>query len=309
MTILDAFTKNSVLKILAMAEMDRTEYKIVLYLMNCNISGFSQIITSHQELSDTLGLKTAEIQKSLDHLFNLRMIHFKVRQNQTYEEGDSFALSLNAQIEKWKINEVEESSDGAVIFPFQRVGEHLHLVDSPSDAVVELDATIMRVLGSFSRFHESDKDITDEKTEQQAARLLCETHSVDQVLLFIQHFKERIPSLSLLASSWQHYLDLYEQENQNIDFSKLRSEHAAKDKKVKQAALKLLDGKEIPITSEEREVLTIIFQHRHPRRQLFWAYQSRSRYKNLKQFFYGPRETDVICDDFRESCQETRLTC
>ncbi len=285
MTILDAFTKNSVLKILAMAEMDRTEYKIVLYLMNCSISGFAKIITSHRELSDTLGIKSSEIQKSLTRLFNLRMIQFKIRQNQSYEEGDSFALSLNTQIDKWKINEVEESSDGAVIFPFQRVGEHLHLVDSPSDSGAELDATILRVLNAFSRFYTGEEDIADEKTERQAARLLCETYSVDQVLLFIQHFKERVPSLSLLASSWQHYLDLYEQENQSIDFTKLRGEHAAKDKQVKQSALKLLDSKEIKLTPEEREVLTIIFQHRHPRRQLFWAYQSRSRYKNLNHFF------------------------
>jgi len=268
-----------------MAEMDRTEYKIVLYLMNCSISGFSQIITSYKELSDTLSLKSKDIQKSLDRLFNLRMIQFKVRHNQSFDEGDSFALSLNTQIDKWKINDIEESSDGAVIFPFQRVGEHLHLVDSPDEAGGDLDATIMRVLNAFSRFYVGEEDITDEKVEQQSARLLCETHSVDQVLLFIQHFKARIPSLSLLASSWQHYLDLYEQENQSIDFSKLRSEHAAKDKQVKQSALKLLDSKEIKLTAEEREVLTIIFQHRHPRRQLFWAYQSRSRYKNLNQFF------------------------
>ena len=172
-----------------------------------------------------------------------------------------------------------------MIFPFQRVGEHLHLVDSPTESSSDLDATIMRVLSAFSRFYAGEEDITDEKMEQQSARLLCETYSVDQVLLFIQHFKDRIPSLSLLASSWQHYLDLYEQENQSIDFSKLRSEHAAKDKQVKQSALKLLDAKDIKLTPEERDVLTIIFQHRHPRRQLFWAYQSRSRYKNLNQFF------------------------
>ena len=46
---------------------------------------------------------------------------------------------------------------------------------------------------------------------------------------------------------------------------------------LKKSVLKLND--------EEVTVLEILFNHRHPRRQLFWAYQTRSRYPNLKQFF------------------------
>ena len=32
-------------------------------------------------------------------------------------------------------------------------------------------------------------------------------------------------------------------------------------------------------------MLNILIRHRHPRRQLFWAYQLRSRYTNLSSFF------------------------
>ena len=265
-----------------MADLGKIEYKVILYLLNCSVSGFSQIITSHRELAETFQSNEKEVADSLAKLFNLRMIAFKVKQNKSFDDSQSFVLRLNTQVEKWKINDVEEDSYGAIVYPFRRLGEHLQLVDSKVENSPQA-ATVKRIYTAFLSFQ--DEQESDQEKEKQAARLLCETYSIDQILLFVRYFKERIPSLSLLASSWQHYLDLYEEEHQSIDFSKLRDEHVKKDKQVKEAALRLLDSKEISLTSEEREVLTIIFQHRHPRRQLFWAYQSRSRYKNLMDFF------------------------
>jgi hypothetical protein len=114
--------------------------------------------------------------------------------------------------------------------------------------------------------------------------MLVDTHPVDQILLMLRHFGARIPTLSLLASSWQHYQEIFEDETQKVDMLGARQKHLELDDKVRQQAQALLENN-AELTEEERTVLNILIRHRHPRRQLFWAYQLRSRYTNLASFF------------------------
>jgi hypothetical protein len=132
-----------------------------------------------------------------------------------------------------------------------------------------------------------NRSLDDDELEQveAAAKILVEVHPVDQVLLMLRHFSLRIPTLSLLASSWQHYQEIFESETQKVDMLGARQKHQELDQKLRDQGEALLAEANSALTEEERTVLQILVKHRHPRRQLFWAYQLRSRYPNLSSFF------------------------
>ena len=143
--------------------------------------------------------------------------------------------------------------------------------------------TWRRVLESYLQ----NRSVDDDEIEQaeSAAKILVEVHPVDQVLLMLRHFHLRIRTLSLLASSWQHYQELFESETQKVDMLGARQKHQELDQKLRSHGEALLLSSESQLSDEERTVLNILIKHRHPRRQLFWAYQLRSRYPNLSAFF------------------------
>src|SRR5690606_27213219 len=82
------------------------------------------------------------------------------------------------------------------------------------------DATWDRVVRSFCQ----GRSLDDHEIEaaEETARILVDTHPVDQVLLMVRHFGHRIPTLSLLASSWQHYQEIFEAETQKVDLMEAR---------------------------------------------------------------------------------------
>lgn len=66
-----------------------------------------------------------------------------------------------------------------------------------------------------------------------------------------------------------------------------RQKHNELDDKLRDRVKSILDQiKEEDYSEEELSVLRILSQHRHPRRQLFWAYQLRTRYPKLADFFH-----------------------
>ena len=65
-----------------------------------------------------------------------------------------------------------------------------------------------------------------------------------------------------------------------------RKKHQELDEKLKKEAAKWLEKSlELKLSSDEKDILKIIKEHKHPRRQLFWAYRSKDRYQKLKDFF------------------------
>ena len=58
------------------------------------------------------------------------------------------------------------------------------------------------------------------------------------------------------------------------------------DNQLKYNASNWIDNAEkLKLSNQEINVLKLLVRHRYPRRQLFWAYQARSRYVNLHKFF------------------------
>ena len=286
------FMHESGFKVLALAKLSECEYSIILYLFNCAVSGLDQIITTQSELASLTGYDDDIVNKSIGGLAAMNIIRVHYGDSAGVDPTNvSMRVYIQYQVSKWVIsNEVEQSSHDAVVFPFRRQGQsNLQVLDGEKKdpklrKAGEEHSTWKRVYESFA----NGRDLSSEDQEQamDAARVLVDTHPVDQVLLMIRHFEQRIPTLSLLASSWQHYQEQFEEETQKVDLLGARQKHHELDQKIREQARTLLDDVENKdLGEEEKTVLQILLKHRHPRRQLFWAYQLRSRYPGLSSFF------------------------
>lgn len=289
------FIKQSGFKVLALARLSQCEYSVMLYLLNTAVSGLDHIITTETELASLIGYDDNALRIALGELAgkNIIRLHYGDVVG-TEPDKSSLRIGIQYDMTKWVMNyEREATSQDAIVFPFRRQGQGANLtvfegqkrdrtVKKPDTETV----TWQRIFDSFAQ----GRSLDDEELEQAeaAAKMLVDTHPVDQVLLMIRHFGLRIPTLSLLASSWQHYQEIFESETQKVDMLGARQKHQELDQRVRDQASALLDGsakEEVELSEEEKTVLQILKKHRHPRRQLFWAYQVRSRYQNLASFF------------------------
>lgn len=290
------FIKQSGFKVLALARLSQCEYSVMLYLLNTAVSGLDHIITTETELASLIGYDDNELRSALGELAskNIIKLHYGDVVG-TEPDKSSLRIGLQYDMTKWIMNyEREATSQDAVVFPFRRQGQGANLTvfdgqkrDRMTKKPDAEPVTWQRIFDSFAQ----GRSLDDEELEQAegAAKMLTDTHPVDQVLLMIRHFGLRIPTLSLLASSWQHYQEIFESETQKVDMLGARQKHQELDQKIRDQASALLESsanpKDLDLSEEEKTVLQILKKHRHPRRQLFWAYQVRSRYPNLASFF------------------------
>ena len=284
------FEKESGFKVLALARLGQCEYSVVLYLLNCAVSGLDQFITTESELASLIGYDDTTLRATLGELAGKNII--RLHYGDTTDASASLRIGMQYDTSKWVLAygvEATSTSQDAIVFPFRRQGGANLLVmegqkkDKPRTRSEEEKSTGQRVLESFIQNRSLDEDELEQA--QAAATMLAEVHPVDQVLLMLRHFGLRIPTLSLLASSWQHYQEIFEAETQKVDMLGARQKHQELDKKLRDQAEALLAKTDAELSEEERTVLQILVKHRHPRRQLFWAYQLRSRYPHLAAFF------------------------
>lgn len=272
-----------------MARLSQIQYSVVLYLINCAASKLSEVITTDVELSSLIGYDEKEVRKAIDQLATRNIIKVKYGTPHLNPDKDSLRIGLQFDVSGWILDfQNDVTAKDAIVFPFRRSGQsHLQILPPREEPFKseKSNATWKRILEAFAK--EKDIDESDALLNEVAAKMLVETHPVDQVLLMIRHFASRIPTLSLLASSWQHFQELFEEETQKIDILDARQKHLELDEKLRNAAVALLHDEKLAkeFSEEERTVLDILAKHRHPRRQLFWAYQTRSRYPNLVAFF------------------------
>lgn len=276
-------------KVLAVARMESCEYSVMLYLLNCAVSGLDQFLTTETELASLIGYTPAEIEAALGGLTHRNMVRVRYSQHAAGERN-SIRIGIQYDTARWRVDsEAEVPPNDAIVFPFRRQGQsHFQIVagaqQDSSAASKQSAPTWRRIVDAFVSGRSLDDD--EITRAEESAAVLVETHPVDQVLLMIRHFGRRIPTLSLLASSWQHYQEMFEQETQRVDMQEARQKHVELDEKVREHARTLLHAPgNLELTTEEKTVLEILIKHRHPRRQLFWAYQVRGRYQNLEAFF------------------------
>ncbi|MEZ4742215.1 MAG: hypothetical protein R3B45_07195 [Bdellovibrionota bacterium] len=290
---INRFIHSSGFKVLALAKLSQCEYSIALYLMNCCISGINQIITTEGELRNLLGYSDDFIiRNSLATLRDRKIIHLNYSDTDSNEtQHPSMRIGMQLDTSRWLLdNKIESGDTDAIVYPFRRAGEAPFRL-LPGDSLpkqrpgqAHTNETWARIQQEFARGRTLDK--RDMEEAEKFAKILVDTHPVDQVLIYLKHFGLRIPSLSLLASSWQHYQELFEAETQKIDIMEARQKHLSLDEELRKSARETLEkAEDLELSEEDRSVLNILANHRHPRRQLFWAFQLRSRYQKLKDFF------------------------
>jgi hypothetical protein len=215
------------------------------------------------------------------------MISLRYKYNNKVDlDRQSFRLGLQSKTKRWVFpGEKTSSSKDALVFPFRREsGAALQVVREQSDEAETREETVLKILAKFK----GDRSLDHEELEKsrEVAEVLLETHPAPQILLMLDHFGDRIRSLSYLASSWQHYLDQFEYESQSISLLDAKQKQLEVQKEIRDLAQDLLDrSDQVGLKEEERTVLKVLLKHRHPRRQLYWAYTVRDRYPNLVDFF------------------------
>lgn len=282
-----SFMNHSGFKVLALARLNQCEYSVIFYLLNCSVSGLDQLITTKKELASLIGYDEETLEEALNNLSERNMIHIHYGDHNHAADRRSLRIGTEYDISQWQLStDKDVSSHDAIVFPFRR-DSSLTLIDNPSlqrPTIKHPAPTWKRIIDAFGDGRElSDEDLNRAKKD---AIILVDTHPVDQVILLLRHFGDRIPTLSLLASSWQHFQTTFEEETDKVDILDKRHKHLELDHRLRDAVELLLKQKSsLDLSEEEITVLEILFNHRHPRRQLFWAYQTRSRYPNLQEFF------------------------
>lgn len=298
---IEKFARESGFKVLAMARLSAPQYAVLMYLVHCSASGMEQVITTIHDLTQLVGASDEELRGALSELAQRGFIRLKFTRSSSPPPGapqqpqppTSLRMGLNYELRQWSLNIDEElvTSSDAVIYPFRRQGAlHLQVFQGrkrttlPESQDIEDRPQWKDVFDTFIKNRSLDEDEIEQATDQ--ARILAETHPAADVVSLLKHFGPRIPTLSLLLSSWEHYQELHASETEKIDMLEARQRHLDLDQKLRDAAgATLLRSKELELTDEERTVLQILQSHKHPRRQLYWAYQLRSRYPHLEPFF------------------------
>ncbi len=283
------FMIESGFKVLAMARLGSCEYSIVLYLMNAAVTGMHELVTTEKEFASLIGYQDEQLQEAMQNLIHRNIIHVKVHDQHQPKGRQSLRIGMQYNVHLWQLDfDKDVTSHDAVVFPFKRESNVHYLQPREPD----LTPTIRHPTPTWKRILDTYLEGRDDISEQDMqnaerdANILVDTHPVDQVLIMLRHFGNRVPTLSLLASAWQHYQTLFEEETDKVDIQEARHKHMEMDHRLRDAAELLLQQRDqLKLNEEEAGVLDILFKHRHPRRQLFWAYQSRGRYPNLKDFF------------------------
>jgi DNA-binding Lrp family transcriptional regulator len=294
-TNIQRFLRESGLKVLAVSRMNSCEYSVVMYLLNAAMTGLENLITTENELGSIIGHSPREVRQAIEELEARHIIKSRYGDGSQAPKFQSLSLGIQWDLSRWKLGLKEvPTHHEAVILPFRRGFPKLSVVEGKrhedhSDKPVIHKAhsdedTTQRIIDAFSRGRELDEH--ERKINKQVAEALGAAHPVDQILVMIRHFDHRIPTLSLLASNWDHYVEQYEHEHQKLDLFGQRQKQHELDQKVREAAAHTLERREqLDLSEEELQVLDLLANHRHPRRQLFWAYQMRIRYPKLTGFF------------------------
>jgi hypothetical protein len=294
-TNIQRFLRESGLKVLAVSNLSACQYAIVMYMLNAAMTGLENLITTENELAHIIGHDPRDVRTAIEELTTRHLIKSRYGDGTQAPKFQSLSLELQWDLSRWKLGLKEMPTyHEAVILPFRRGFPKLSVVEGRRhEETIDRpiihkshadDDTTERIIEVFSRGR--DLDDHERKIMRKVAETLGMAHPVDQILVMIRHFNHRIPTLSLLASNWDQYAEQYEDEHQKLDLFGQRQKQFELDQKVREAAQNALDRQEqLDLSEEERQVLDLLANHRHPRRQLFWAYQMRIRYPKLSGFF------------------------
>ena len=268
------------------------EYSLLLYLLHRFYHEEKQaLVLNLERLAKALSFHKTKLKNSLLSLQDKKIISppKTVGEDQfcIYFHPDLFYLE-----EKDKHKLKHEKSAG--VYPLIPTGDpHLALSFNREKESKESkgskgskgrEATLQRIIKVFCR--ENPGSTIDQKKERLYATKLIEKFSVDEVLISLHFFSRQLSSLKELLEHWDVLQEQFEKEKQSINLDEARQKHLELDESLRKSAHQWLHkAAQYKLTSEEVRVLKLLTEHKYPRRQLFWAYQARSRYHNLDDFF------------------------
>ncbi len=294
------FLRESGLKILSVSDLSACEYSLLTFLLNSAMTGMENLLSSEREIASIIGHSARDVRQSIEDLHGRNFIKCHYGNGSAAPNMQSLGLQIQWDVERWKLGIKEvPSHNEALILPFRRAVTRLTVVpdtrqdpDKSQENSGSSDPhgdTASRIINAFSNGRDFDE--RDLEATKQLSAVLIAAHPIDQILVMIRHFGKRIPSLSLLASNWAQYVEKYEDEHLTIDFVGVRKKHHDLDQKVRDASLSALERRDMTeLSEEEGNVLNVLAYHRHPRRQLFWAFQMRNRYPKLAEFFKATQD-------------------
>ncbi|KAB8033184.1 hypothetical protein [Fluviispira multicolorata] len=305
---LRSFWERGGFKVLAVARLSSCSYSMVLYVLNCFVAGIEEIVSSTGELSILLGVPERHVKLAIEELSESNILSITKKHEKTLvirmlldpEKwknlrstpernkrmlGDAKNLhSLIPQKEikrKSKPRKVSLSGEDALVFPKKNETKNY----KSNKENLRNKESIDKIISIFSNFQKNEIDI---KKEENFAALLLENHSVDQIISLIQFFSKEIPSLSMLAGAWFHYLNKYREEMAEVDdLNAFRKKHEGFDEKIRTLAsfeLKRIQRERKAITADEELLLHILMRHEQPRKQLYWALKAKDKYPSLIGF-------------------------
>jgi hypothetical protein len=309
------FANRGGFKILALSKFSAPAFSLVCYLLNCSLAGVEDVLCSSKELALMLDTQEQKVKDALEELKKSGAVSLKNmgKNNQT--------IRLSLEIEEWalqaknlpkekkgkigvaknisrlspqvvpkkgvKLKSVDErSARELLMFPIQNKprGEKLKKVE------------FERILEAFleRKGAAGSKKTLDTAKETQYAELLAENHPANQVIELIEKFGAEIPSLAMLAGAWMHYVERFsEVKKQEVSLDIFRKKIEAQEKKLRMLALsdlKKVEVGKLVLSSDEQLLLRIFSRHAEPRKQLYWALQTKERYPRLAVFFQQTQE-------------------
>jgi hypothetical protein len=285
-----SFIKQSGFKILSLTRFTECEYSLILYLLNCAVSGLDELIATNSELSELIGYSAEDIEVALLNLHARKIVRMQYSDSPSSRiQSFSLGMQFNVDLYELDLDKDKISATEAIVFPFRsKDAPNLTVISSKRPAVKQKEGsqeeTWKRIIHTFAQ----GRNLGPKELEnaELSAKLLVETYPVDQILLMIRHFGAKIPTLSLLSSSWFHFQSQFDEEHHKINFTDARHKHRELDERLReQVNGLLLQADDLGFNDDEVNILNVLMTHRFPRRQLFWAYQIRSAYPHLSEFF------------------------
>lgn len=89
------FLNSGAFKVLALAGLSGNAHSVVLYLLNCFVSGIRDVLTSSSEMSVLLGIGAHDVDQILTDLSEMSIV--RIDRN----SGDRMVLSLNLNLQTW----------------------------------------------------------------------------------------------------------------------------------------------------------------------------------------------------------------
>ena len=98
------FVREAGLKVLAVAHLDQCQYSVVMYLLNCAVSGLDQFVTNEAELASLIGYNEETVREALQGLATRQFVKLHYGDAGDGQNGNqSLRIGMHFNIRDWDV--------------------------------------------------------------------------------------------------------------------------------------------------------------------------------------------------------------